>query len=1616
MSDSESITVKKKVRKSAFVEEEAEESDLDKRTSDSEGEEEQNEYVADDFVTTDVTEEEKGRRKRRRKRVLGDDEHEIDEDDQLLIEENMGDDGPRRKMKRVGEAAGETRDELMAELFGDTEEAPLGDAAQEPERRREESVHEEDYSEDEMADFIEDEEEEDQAGTDTKKRKQRRKLHGVSNTEITEAFKTFGTGALEDLFDSEEEELFPREKKTPAAGSRDDGDDDQGRKDAAEDEESAESLMAGEEDDEEDEQERDASQQQRKSARSEGAAASAAAKKPSSAALSKFSQVFEPAVLEAAHITSKDVELRAADVPERLHQRFGDRATPTTAELDAEAMWIYNEIFNRMGTVELRRDALFEAIHRVLNLLLISKVEVPYIALYLRDYYDSTLREEHLWQIEQLDEQWYDLHRKKIELAATLRRLNSSFVSDSLLELLSTGSSLETIEDVSSYIEFAINGQRAEDEGILERHNERGTATTAGNGAEAHQHAADGDVTTGVRHGHGHGQDQENSNLSQQEDQSGLSSMYGSTGTQQETGGATQVARTHRPKPAANQGPQLPMVRNAYTYGRKAGIRDFTKLWALNAADFGLNLSRGWEEMPVTDPGVYPHELAQEFVDPKYCPSADKVIELAKRMVGQEILHDPTVRAYFRKTFWSLAVVSTYPTARGLSEIDLYHPYGGIHKIREKPITDFLRESDTLRPTGEYRAPEQDPATMWFTMLKAEREGFIRIRITTQTARSSDEDIVKSSIKLLQSRNISHRANEWNSLRSLMFDEMWDSKMLPMLRQYVRDRLTSVTSSLLCKQIDAKLQNILMRAPYLPQANDTGADGGGAASHKRGDNPHDPSRRPVDRTPRVLSIVFGKRRAVYAAFVNREGIKVDHVCFNDIRATQREGAEVEARKNEEITQLKKFIHLHRPELIVLGINGPHYQYFFRDLTRYVGEVPNMNAHVTMSTLEGCTFGTNAGLDFDAQPEVSTCLALARKMQNPIAAFAHLVNRQGDFKILQLHPMQDYLDDALLRRTVERGFIRATALVGVNLHLAAQHQHLQAPLQFVSGLGPAKVRALLWTLEQSGVSTRAELAMRANIGPTVFRNCAGFLRIMDGENVLDSTRVHPENYDMAYQMAIDALEIDQIHQSRMNNYVVDAMKNPRKLDALDLEAHARESASNGRTVNRLLEQIRSELKNPFHERRLPYADTDNDTLFTVLTGESPEVLRVGQIVPVEVTKIMPSGVGVRLDSGLKGWIRIGDLSDSRTEDANDKVSVGMSLSARIVSVDREKFSVNLSTKTSDLQNHMNWEKYFPRDGYFQDNNERDPEEPPEERNMQIEDATSRAQNRARRFFRALDHPLWKNFTRSETTQFLETAPEGTGIFVPSSKGSNHMTLSFSWKANEVINIDIEEFDRPKQGAIGSRLRIRDTDYEDLDEINERFLSEILTYMNAVKKSPKFVDDEKEEEVEKRLRYEKAKRKDYTPYVVFHKPGTTRFTLGFLSGSNQSYFESIRVTPDGLFFRGQTFSSITRLLDFFKRNPRRDTMDHSARGLRTPGPPGTPAQSGSRYSSSSSGYKPQQSSSQSSSQSGGSYRPSSGAGAGTGSAGGYGGAMQPPPRQSYSSSGFSSSGFSNPPRRY
>ncbi len=286
---------------------------------------------------------------------------------------------------------------------------------------------------------------------------------------------------------------------------------------------------------------------------------------------------------------------------------------------------------------------------------------------------------------------------------------------------------------------------------------------------------------------------------------------------------------------------------------------------------------------------------------------------------------------------------------------------------------------------------------------------------------------------------------------------------------------------------------------------------------------------------------------------------------------------------------------------------------------------------------------------DHDVTVRGAVSIGRRLIDPLAELVKI-----DAKSIGVGQYQHDVDQGILKKSLDDVVMSCVNAVGVEVNTASKQL-----LMYVSGLGPQ----LAWNIvqyrnENGAFRSRAELRKVPKLGPKAFEQSAGFLRIMDGENPLDASAVHPESYHI-----VDAISKD------LNCSVRDLIQNDNLRKKVDLAKYVTDTVGLP-----TLSDIMKELAKPGRDPR------ESFEAFSFTEGiEKIEDVKPGMKLPGIVTNITAFGAFVDIGVHQDGLMHISQLADRYVKDPNDVVKVHQKVNVTVLDVDLQRRRIALSMK-------------------------------------------------------------------------------------------------------------------------------------------------------------------------------------------------------------------------------------------------------------------------------------------------------------------------------------------------
>ncbi len=281
--------------------------------------------------------------------------------------------------------------------------------------------------------------------------------------------------------------------------------------------------------------------------------------------------------------------------------------------------------------------------------------------------------------------------------------------------------------------------------------------------------------------------------------------------------------------------------------------------------------------------------------------------------------------------------------------------------------------------------------------------------------------------------------------------------------------------------------------------------------------------------------------------------------------------------------------------------------------------------------------------------VRGAVSIGRRLQDPLAELVKL-----DPKAIGVGQYQHDVNPKALKQSLEDVVISCVNKVGVEVNSASKEL-----LTFVSGLGETLAANILAYRSENGPFTeRRQLLKVPRLGKKAFEQCAGFLRIHNGENPLDRSGVHPERYSLVKQMAKDC-----------GCSVSDLMHNEAQRQQIKPERYV--DAEVGLPT---LNDILAELGKPGRDPRQSFE------AFAFAQGvEKVEDLEIGMRLPGIVTNVTKFGAFVDIGVHQDGLVHISQLADRYVQDPGEVVKVRQQVRVRVLEVDAKRRRIALSLR-------------------------------------------------------------------------------------------------------------------------------------------------------------------------------------------------------------------------------------------------------------------------------------------------------------------------------------------------
>ena len=396
----------------------------------------------------------------------------------------------------------------------------------------------------------------------------------------------------------------------------------------------------------------------------------------------------------------------------------------------------------------------------------------------------------------------------------------------------------------------------------------------------------------------------------------------------------------------------------------------------------------------------------------------------------------------------------------------------------------------------------------------------------------------------------------------------------------------------------------------------------------------------------VLGFDPGYVNGCKLAVVDKNGTYLDSTV---IKPFLNGNSEDRIKKDKEI--VKDLINKYKVDIISIG-NGTASRESEKFCAEMIKEY-NLNCKYVITSEAGASIYSASKLAIEEFPDLAvekrSAVSIGRRLQDPLSELVKIDPKSIGVGEYQYDVNQKNLGEALDFTTS-----KVVNEVGVNVNTASK-----SILKYVSGLTKTTIDKIYNYKESKRIESRDEIKSIKGISDKVYEQCIGFLRILDGNNPLDKTGIHPESYEITEKLLkLLSLDIKDINTSDFK----EKLKN----------ASVKDLVKELNTDEYTLEDIIKELLNPGLD---PRSEVEGPILRSdVLKFED---LKLGMKLKGTVRNVASFGAFVDIGLHDDGLLHISKMSKQFVKNPTDIVNVGDIIDVYVCDINKDKEKVNLS---------------------------------------------------------------------------------------------------------------------------------------------------------------------------------------------------------------------------------------------------------------------------------------------------------------------------------------------------
>lgn len=602
-------------------------------------------------------------------------------------------------------------------------------------------------------------------------------------------------------------------------------------------------------------------------------------------------------------------------------------------------------------------------------------------------------------------------------------------------------------------------------------------------------------------------------------------------------------------------------------------------------------------------------ELATPFVDAeKGVETVDDAIAGAKDIIAEKISDDSDLRKELRTFMQKTGFISSVLKKAKEEKKTKKQVIDNSNKYEDKEGSEKAKDADTyLVYDGFKQEIGKIPSHRILAINRGENEGFLKV--TLEYNEDKCLEIIEKSYKI--------KDTIFKDLLAEVQKDSFERLIEPSLEREIRAELTDAANEQAIKNFEINLKPLLMEAPL--------------------------------KGKRILGFDPGYRMGCKLAVIDENGTVLDTNViyptepFKKIDESKRIMTELISKWKVDVISIGNGTASKESEIFVADL--------IKTLSRKVGYAVVSEAGA--SVYSASKLGAEEFPNFNVN--LRSAVSIARRLQDPLAELIKI-----DVKSIGVGQYQHDMPQKRLTEVLDGVVEDCVNAVGADVNTASV-----SLLKRVAGLNEGIAKNIVAYREKNGAfKVRADLLNVSKLGEKAFEQCAGFLRIVNGSEILDNTSVHPESYEPAKEL----LKIFKMTEEDVKNGKVS------KLPELVEDAGEEKIAKQVGVGVPTLTDIVAELVKPGRDIR---EEAEHLELRTDVLGI--EDLKVGMVLKGTVRNVIDFGAFVDIGVHQDGLVHISEICDRYIKHPSEELTVGQIVKVKVISLDLAKKRIGLSIK-------------------------------------------------------------------------------------------------------------------------------------------------------------------------------------------------------------------------------------------------------------------------------------------------------------------------------------------------